>query len=48
MNYITRAKFDSLSGGKIETNDLVYCLRGATMGKTAMVAPLMEGAIASS
>ena len=26
MNYITRAKFDSLGGGKIEAKDLVYCL----------------------
>ena len=48
MNYITRAKFDSLGGGKIQANDLVYCLRGATMGKAAIVNPLMEGAIASS
>jgi type I restriction enzyme S subunit len=48
MNYISREKFESLGGGKIEPNDLVYCLRGATMGKTAMVHPLKEGAIASS
>ena len=48
MNYITRKKFDSLNGGKIEVGDLVYCLRGATMGKTACVAPFTEGAIASS
>jgi type I restriction enzyme S subunit len=48
MNYLTRKKFDSLNGGKIEPGDLVYCLRGATMGKTAFVAPFTEGAIASS
>ena len=48
MNYITRKKFDSLNGGKIEVGDLVYCLRGVTMGKTACVAPFTEGAIASS
>lgn len=48
MNYISREKFDSLGGGKIQENDLVYCLRGATMGKTAIVNPLTEGAIASS
>jgi len=48
MNYLTRKKFDSLNGGKIEPADLVYCLRGATMGKTAFVAPFTEGAIASS
>lgn len=48
MNFITRAKFDSLRSGKIEPNDLVYCLRGATFGKTAFVTPYKEGAIASS
>ena len=48
MNYISRVKFDILGGGKIQENDLVYCLRGATMGKTAIVNPLAEGAIASS
>lgn len=48
MNYITREKFDSLGGGKIKKGDLVYCLRGATMGKTAMVDQFEEGAIASS
>ena len=40
MNYISREKFDSLGGGKIQSGDLVYCLRGATMGKTAIVNPL--------
>jgi type I restriction enzyme, S subunit len=29
-------------------NDLVYCLRGATFGKTAFVKPYSVGAIASS
>lgn len=48
MNYITRDKFNSLRSGKIRADDLVYCLRGATIGKTAMVAPLTEGAVASS
>ena len=48
MNYITREKFDSLRSGKVQTGDLVYCLRGATIGKTAKVAPFTEGAIASS
>jgi type I restriction enzyme S subunit len=47
MHYITREKFDELSGGKIQPGDLVYCLRGA-LGKTATVDPLTEGAIASS
>lgn len=48
MNFITRAKFDSLRGGKIQPGDLVYCLRGATLGKTAIVDPYAEGAVASS
>lgn len=48
MNYITQRKFESLSGGKIEKNDLVYCLRGATLGKTALVEQFQKGAIASS
>ncbi|CAI8755576.1 type I restriction enzyme, S subunit [Pseudomonas sp. IT-196MI5] len=48
MNFITKKKFDSLGSGKIKNGDLVYCLRGATMGKTAFVDPLTEGAIASS
>ncbi|MGQ5701118.1 restriction endonuclease subunit S [Sandaracinobacteroides sp. A072] len=48
MNYITEAKFRSLGGGKIRPGDLLYCLRGATFGKTAYVEPYEEGAIASS
>ena len=48
MHFITREKFDSLRSGKIEAHDLVYCLRGATFGKTAFVTPYSEGAIASS
>jgi type I restriction enzyme S subunit len=48
MHFLTREKFDSLRSGKIEMGDLVYCLRGATLGKTAFVSPYREGAIASS
>ncbi len=48
MNFISREKFDSLSGGRIQKGDLVYCLRGATLGKVAFVEPYKEGAIASS
>ena len=48
MNYIAREKFNTLGSGKIQRGDLVYCLRGATLGKTAFVAPFSEGAIASS
>lgn len=48
MNYITQEKFDTLRSGKIQNGDLVYCLRGATFGKTAFVEPYKEGAVASS
>ncbi len=48
MNYITREKFESLRSGKIEANDLVFCLRGATYGKVSRVEPYTEGAVASS
>jgi len=48
MNHISREKYDTLGSGKIQPGDLVYCLRGATLGKTAFVDPFCEGAIASS
>lgn len=48
MHYISKEKFESLGGGKIQPGDLVYCLRGATFGKTAFVEPFERGAIASS
>ncbi len=48
MNYISEEKFESLSGGKIQLGDLVYCLRGATFGKVARVEPFEKGAVASS
>ncbi|HEJ1250064.1 TPA: restriction endonuclease subunit S [Pseudomonas aeruginosa] len=48
MHFITRERFETLNSGKIRSGDLVYCLRGATFGKTAIVDPLREGAIASS
>jgi type I restriction enzyme S subunit len=49
MNYITPAKFASLKAGKTRPGDLLYCLRGATFGKTAIVdSPFVGGAIASS
>jgi type I restriction enzyme S subunit len=48
MNYITEEKYNSLSSGKIEKGDLVYCLRGATFGKVAKVDPYEKGAVASS
>ena len=48
MHYITRAKFESLRSGSIQDGDLVYCSRGATIGKTAIISQLKEGAVASS
>ncbi len=48
MNFITREKYESLRSGKIQAGDLVYCLRGATLGKTALVDPYTIGAVASS
>jgi type I restriction enzyme S subunit len=48
MNFITEEKYDSLRSGKIKKTDLVYCLRGATFGKTSFVTPYEKGAIASS
>ena len=48
MNFITPKKFKSLRSGKIQEGDLVYCLRGATLGKTALVDPYAAGAVASS
>lgn len=48
MNFITLEKYKSLRSGKIRSGDLVYCLRGATLGKTALVEPFTIGAVASS
>ena len=48
MNFISREKYNSLRSGKIQPGDLVYCLRGATLGKTALVDPFTIGAVASS
>ena len=48
MNFISMEKYDSLRSGKIRRGDLVYCLRGATLGKTALVDPFTVGAVASS
>ncbi len=48
MHYISKQKFDTLRGGKVEKGDLVYCLRGATFGKTSFIKPFKNGAIASS
>jgi type I restriction enzyme, S subunit len=47
MQYISRASFERLRAGRLREGDIVYCLRGSTIGKTARV-NLAEGAIASS
>lgn len=47
MDYITRESFNRLSNGKVTRGDIVYCLRGSTIGKTARN-HFAEGAIASS
>lgn len=46
MNYITKEKYEALGSGKIQKNDILYCLRGS-LGKNAIV-DINEGAIASS
>ncbi|PKH07124.1 restriction endonuclease subunit S [Moritella sp. Urea-trap-13] len=47
LNYVTQEKYDSLSSGKIDKNDILFCLRGS-LGKFAIVDSTMQGAIASS
>jgi len=47
MNYISQNKFDLLGSGKIQQNDILYCLRGS-LGKTAIIQNFDKGAIASS
>ena len=47
MDYITRDSFERLRSGKVKAGDIVYCLRGSTIGKTARN-HFTEGAIASS
>jgi type I restriction enzyme, S subunit len=47
MDYISRDCFERLRSGKLVKGDIVYCLRGSTIGKTARV-DLSEGSVASS
>ena len=46
MNFLTEEKYASLNSGKIQKNDILYCLRGS-IGKKAKV-DIENGAIASS
>lgn len=45
--YITQEKYDSLSGAKIQLDDIVFCLRGS-VGKCAVNKHLTAGTVASS
>ena len=47
FNYISKQKYDSLNAGKVQQNDVLYCLRGS-LGKCAIVDFDEEGAISSS
>ena len=47
MDYISREKYESLSGGKFQDGDILFCLRGS-LGKSALVRNFGEGTIASS
>ena len=47
MNFISEESFSLLGSGKVQINDILYCLRGS-LGKTAIVKGISRGAIASS
>lgn len=46
LNFITEEKFELLRAGKLQRNDIVYCIRGS-IGKFAII-DFDQGAIASS
>lgn len=47
MSYIPQERFEMLRSGKVRQGDVLFCLRGS-LGKTALIDDLEEGAIASS
>ena len=47
MNYISEDTYNNLRSGKIQKDDILYCLRGS-LGKCAIIDFLKKGAIASS
>lgn len=47
FNFITQEQFDRLSSGKVQENDIIFCLRGS-LGKCARIKKNIQGAIASS
>ena len=48
MKYLSQAQYDRLGGGKLAPGDLVFCIRGATIGKCAVYLDSRPAAIASS
>lgn len=47
MEYISEERYSLLGGGKVQENDILFCLRGS-LGKIAIVRGINKGAIASS
>lgn len=47
VNYISEEHFNRLSNGKVQINDILFCLRGS-LGKYAINRSVKKGAIASS
>ncbi|MDM1786763.1 restriction endonuclease subunit S [Acinetobacter bereziniae] len=47
FNYISEEAYDRLSSGKIQKNDILFCLRGS-VGKFAVIRDNNKGALASS
>lgn len=47
FNYISEEAYDRLSSGKIQKNDILFCLRGS-VGKFAVIRDNKKGALASS
>ena len=47
FNYISEESYGRLSSGKIQRNDILFCLRGS-LGKFAVVRDDEKGALASS
>ena len=47
FNYISEETYDRLSSGKIQKNDILFCLRGS-VGKFAVIRDDNKGALASS
>ena len=47
MDFISEERYKLLAAGKVELNDLLFCLRGS-LGKVAINDKFIEGAIASS